>query len=301
MSSFVLGLALGAAAVALFVLARASVRIENGSLGVISSFGRFVRDAAGAVKTLGPGLHWKAPWTDVAHVSLAERSVAVDGSGSAAARGHAPTGEHPRAAIEVLASDGTRIRVHARLRFRVDPDRVATFLADSKHAIAHLCGLFQLTLREQLARFEQRPDELSAYTALRLRMNELQHRTLEGMKHPALAEYGIVVIAVDLLQIDPPEELVDALNAVITAESEAHALVARTELLSQQRVISAEQAVEIAHARALAVESEIRTVGEELSVLSDQGVLRDYVARRRAEVMGGSRRVYLNHPPSLRS
>lgn len=286
MSSLILGILVGLAVVAVYAFLRAGFRIDNGNVGVLTVFGRFVEQAPGTVRTYGPGLHWKSPWSQASQVSLAERSLSVDDK---------------HGTIDVLAADGTRIRVNARLRFRVEASRVATFLAGSKHAIEDLSGLFRLTVREQFARFAQHSDELSAYTALRLRMNELQQRTLDAMKEDALAEYGIRVIAVDLLQIDPPEELVDALNAVITAESEAHALVARTELQSQQRVISAEQAVAIANARALAVESEIRTVGEELSMLSRQGVLRDYVARRRAEVVGGSRRVYLNHQPRARS
>lgn len=296
MSSLLIGIALGLVAVAAFAFVRAGFRIENGNIGVLSVFGQFVRDGK-QVRTFGPGLHWKAPWAQVSHVSLAERSLSVGAQGGFGEQGADSRGS----SVEVLASDGTRIRVNARLRFRVDPARVDVFLADSKHAIEHLIGLFQLTVREQIARFEQKPDELSAYTALRLRMNELQQRTLDALATQALTEYGIVVSAVDLLQIDPPEELVDALNAVITAESEANALVARTELSSQQRVLSAEQSVAIANARALATESEIRTIGAELAVLAEQGVLRDYVARRRAEVMGGSRRVYLNHQSNLRS
>lgn len=281
-ASLLLGVLIGAALVAVYVFVRAGFRVDNGNVGVLAVFGRFVRDAGGQVRTYPPGLHWKAPWAQAVEVSLAERSLSVADNGGA---------------IEVLASDGTRIRVNARLRFRVDPARIATFLAEAKDATHELAGLFQLTVREQLARFEQRPDELSAYTALRLRMNELQQRMLDAMAADALAEYGLVVIAVDLVQIDPPEELVDALNAVITAESEAHALVARTELQSQQRVIAAEQAVAIANARALATEAEIRTVGHELATLGQQGVLGAYVARRRVEVLGGSRRVYLNHQP----
>lgn len=284
MISFVLGLAIGAALVAFYVIARAGFRVDNGNVAVLGVFGRLVTDGGGRVKTVGPGLHARAPWAEVAQVSLAERSL--------------PAGDKH---LEVLASDGTRLRVNARLRYQVHPDHLARFLTESKHATEHLGSLFQLTVREQIARFAQRPDELSAYTALRLRISELQRQVLDAIQPQALAEYGVTVTAVDVLQIDPPEELVDALNAVITAESEAQALVARTELSSQQRVLSAEQAVAIANARALAVESEIRTIGEELAVLADQGVLRDYVARRRAEVMGGSRRVYLNHQPTLRS
>ena len=285
MTSLIVGLLIGAALVALYLFVRSGFRIDNGNLGVLTVFGRFVRDRA-SVRTYGPGLHWKAPWARVIEVSLAERSVSMTEEG---------------ALSFVLAGDGTRLRVNARLRYRVDPARVMTYLAEAKDAREHLRGLFQLIVREQIARFEQRPEELSAYTALRLRMNELQQRTLDAMKAPAREEYGVEVIAVDYLQVDPPEELVDALNAVITAESEAHALVARTDLQCQQRVLSAEQAVAIANAHALAVEAEIRTVGQELASLADRGVLRDYVHRRRLEVLGGSRRVYLNHQPTLRS
>jgi regulator of protease activity HflC (stomatin/prohibitin superfamily) len=283
MISLIIGSLIGVALVALWLVIRAGFRVDNGNLAVLTAFGRFVRDRAGGVRTFGPGLHWKVPWAQVLEVSLAERGMAF-GNGESS--------------IEALAADGTRIRVNARLRYRVVADGVARYLADAKDAAAQLAGLFRLTVREQVARFEQRPDELSAYTSLRLRMPELQQRTLDAIAGPALAEYGIQVTSVDLLQIDPPEELVDALNAVITAEAEAHALVARTELQTQQRLLSAEQAVAIANARALATEAEIRTIGAELATLADRGVLRDYVARRRIEVLGGSRRVYLNHPQS---
>jgi len=280
MSSLLLGGLIGFGIVLFYLFIRAGFRVDNGTIAVLTVFGRFVRERGGEVRTFGPGLHWKAPWAQSIDVSLAERSLAF--------------GEKV-AQIEALAADGTRIRVNARLRFRVLPDRAARFLADAKDAVEHLAGLFQVTVREQVARFEQRREELSAYTSLRLRMNELQSKVQDAMKQAALDEYGIQVVSVDLLQIEPPEELVDALNAVITAESEANALVSRTELSAQQRVLSAEQAVEIANARALASEVEIRTVGAELATLADQGVLKDYVQRRKIEVLGGSSRVYLNH------
>lgn len=279
--SLVIGLLAGGGLVLLALFIRAGVRVDNGTVGVLTIFGRFARDQ-GKVLTLQPGFHWKAPWAQLHVVSLAERSVGP---------GH-------EAAIEALASDGTRIRVNARLRYRVDPAHVATFLAEAKDAPHHVSWLFRQTLREQIARFEQRPEELSAYTALRLRVNELQQHALAALQKPALEGYGVQVIAVDLLQVDPPEELVDALNGVITAESEANQLVSRTELQCQQRMLAAEHAVTIANARARAQEHEIRTVGLELASLADQGVLRDYVARRRLEVLGGSRRVYLNHQPT---
>jgi len=281
-NSLILGAVIGAALVGLYAFLRAGFSVDNGTAAVLTVFGRFVRGSDKKVRTYGPGLHWKAPWATPIIVSLAERSLGLGV-------------DEKSKNIEALASDGTRIRVNARLRFRVTEDGVARFIADAKDAIEHLAGLFQVTVREQVARFEQKPDELSAYTSLRLRMHELQSRIQDAMKHAALTEYGIAVASVDLLQIDPPEELVDALNAVITAESEARALVSRTELQAQQRLLSAEQAVAIANAHALAQEAEIRTIGTELTTLHNQGVLRDYVARRQLEVLGESQRVYLNH------
>lgn len=286
MSSLVLGLLIGAAVSAVYVFILSGFRVENGNVGALTVFGKFVREPDGSVKTYGPGLQWKSPWARAIEVSLAERSLSVADNA---------------ASIEVLASDGTRVRVNARLRYRVMSKRLATFLAEAKDATDHLRALFRLTVREQIPRFEQRPTELSAYTALRLRMNELQQRTLDALRDEAAKEYGVEVIAVDYLQIDPPEELVDALNAVITAESEANEHVARAELSAQGRVLAAEHAVSIANAHALATEAEIRTVGEELTTLAEQGVLNDYVERRRLEVLGGSRRIFLNHNSNLRS
>ncbi|MBX3155717.1 MAG: SPFH domain-containing protein [Deltaproteobacteria bacterium] len=281
----IIGILSGCALVAALVFLRSSFRVDNGNVAVLEVFGRFMRDGD-TVRLHVPGLRMRRPWARVVTVSLAERSLSLDDKHNA---------------IEALAADGTRIRVNARLRYRVAPERIGTFLAEAKDAREHLAGLFRVTVREQLARFEPRASELSAYTGLRLRMPELQQCILDALQANALEEFGVRASAVDILQIDPPEELVDALNAVITAESEANALVSRTELQCQQRMLSAEHAVTIANARAHASESEIRTIGTELATLADQGVLRDYVARRRIEVLGGSHRVYLNHQPTARS
>jgi len=305
MSSLVLGAILGTAALAVYTFLRAGFRVDAGNVAVLVVFGRFVRDARGAVRTFGPGLHWRWPWAQVVTVSLAERSLGLGAPAPSSSEMRDHVAAAPEAAagtsFEALAADGTRIRINARLRYRIDPARVGTFLADAKDSIDLLGGLFRLAIHEQVARFEQRPEELSAYTALRLRMHELQRRIQAAIEETARADHGVIVTAVDLIQIDPPEELIDALNAVITAESEANALVARTELQCQQRVLAAEEAIAIAHARALATEAEIRTVGSELVALADAGVLRDYIARRRIELLGGSQRVYLNHQPTLRS
>jgi len=99
--------------------------------------------------------------------------------------------------------------------------------------------------------------------------------------------------AVDLTDILPPDELADALNAVIQARSEADAAYARTEGESQQRELAAERGVEIAKARARAVETELDALGGYLAQLDEQGTLDLYVDRRRAEVTSEAKALYL--------
>ncbi|MDF2695628.1 MAG: hypothetical protein K0S65_4011, partial [Labilithrix sp.] len=94
----------------------------------------------------------------------------------------------------------------------------------------------------------------------------------------------------------PPDELADALNAVIQANSEADALVHRAEAECQQRILAAERGVAIAGARSQAIETEIRKLCTFLEDLDRKGVLDAYVARRRSEVTSESRTLFLKEP-----
>lgn len=62
--------------------------------------------------------------------------------------------------------------------------------------------------------------------------------------------------------------------------------------------MAAERGVEIAKARARAIESEIRKLGEYLSELATLGTLEAYVVRRRSEVLCESRTVYVKEVSS---
>ena len=105
--------------------------------------------------------------------------------------------------------------------------------------------------------------------------------------------YGVRFNAVDLADILPPDELADALNAVMQARSEANAKLHRAEAECQQRILSAQRGVGIATVRAKAVETEIRKLCSFLEELDRQNVLDAYVARRRSEVTSESRTLFL--------
>ena len=102
----------------------------------------------------------------------------------------------------------------------------------------------------------------------------------------------VVFKAVDLTDIYPPEELEDALNAVINAQTESEELLARTEAECEQRILSAKQSLEIAKNNAQAHAIEIIKLGSYLERLSQLGVLDQYVSRRKFEVLSESKTVY---------
>ena len=105
--------------------------------------------------------------------------------------------------------------------------------------------------------------------------------------------YGVRFNAVDLTDILPPDELAGALNAVINAQSESEMHYFRAEGDCRQRLLASERGVPIAKARALAIETEVRKLGEFLFELYESKTLDKYVARRRSEALSESRMVYL--------
>jgi regulator of protease activity HflC (stomatin/prohibitin superfamily) len=99
--------------------------------------------------------------------------------------------------------------------------------------------------------------------------------------------------AVHLVDIHPPDELADALNAVMTARVEAQTSLARAESDTSQKVLAARDGLAVAALNAEAVEKEIVELTNHLSHLETLGVLEDYVERRRAEVVAEAHTVYL--------
>jgi regulator of protease activity HflC (stomatin/prohibitin superfamily) len=105
--------------------------------------------------------------------------------------------------------------------------------------------------------------------------------------------YGVRFNAIDLTDILPPDELAEALNAVMDAQMEADANFAKAEGECQQRMISAEKSVAIEAAKAEAVEKEILTLARFLEELSEKEMLEQYLDRRRTEVYSEANRIYV--------
>jgi regulator of protease activity HflC (stomatin/prohibitin superfamily) len=270
-----LGMLVGAAAFCIYLSARCAFRVEQGYVGVLTTFGA-AKKLSNQLVTYQPGLHFKWPWQRVHHVAMMEQSLELSGE------------EGGRTA---MTFDGTILRFDSILRFQPVPKELEHFLFDLKSPHEHITGLFTSLLRNEIANFQQGlPEEHGgAYAVIRRQRALLNQRIEEFCRTQIGRRYGVQFNAVDLTDILPPDELADALNAVINTQTEAESLYALAEAETQQRVVAAEAGVAIAKAKGLAVEREISTIGTFLEQLETDGTLGDYVARRKAEVVGQSR------------
>jgi regulator of protease activity HflC (stomatin/prohibitin superfamily) len=204
-----------------------------------------------------------------------------------------------------MAYDGTILRFDSILRFQPVPAELEHFLFDLKSPHEHITGLFTSLLRNEIANFhppenangDMDPASIEAtggaYAQIRRERALLNQRIEEFCRTQIGRRYGVQFNAVDLTDILPPDELANALNAVINTQTEAESLYAHAEAETRQQIVAAEHGVEIAKARGLATELEINTLGDVLARLQAEGTLADYVARRRAEVVSQSKTLYM--------
>lgn len=283
---------------AVFVLYRCTFRIEEGYLGILVAFGKAeTEDGRRTLKTYGPGLHSKKPWEHAVVVSMKEQTLDLnreEGGGTA------------------MTDDGTILRLDSFVRYAPVKAELYEFLFGLERPLDHITGLFTCLLRNEIANFRGRElapipphgaDKLSAqfdfasqagsYALIRRERKLLNDRIESFCRAKIDDRYGVRFNAVDLADILPPDELADALNAVIQAESEADALLHRSEAECQQRILSAERGLSIAMARSQAIEIEIRKLCMFLGELDDKGILDAYVARRRSEVTSESRTLFI--------
>jgi regulator of protease activity HflC (stomatin/prohibitin superfamily) len=291
------GIALGLVLYGLFVFYRCSFKVEEGHLAVLTTFGRAeTTDGRKRLKTYASGMHWKLPWQKAVDVSMKEQTLdlnAEEGGGTA------------------MADDGTILRLDSFVRYVPVEKELYEFLFGLERPLDHIRGLFTCLLRNEIANFRgaieathsqslaQRFDfaqQAGSYALIRRERKLLNERIESFCKEQIDDRYGVHFNAVDLADILPPDELADALNAVIQSNSEAAARLFRAEGECPQRILAAERGVNIAKARSGAIEVEIRKLAGYLAELEDKGVLDSYVARRRSEVLGESRALFLKEP-----
>lgn len=285
---FELGLLAGAVLFLAWKLREMSFRVDEGQVGLVLRFGAALHGPDGKLLLAEPGLHFKLPWDEVRIVSLREQMLTLG------------AGEN---AEQAMLNDGTVIRLQSMLRYAPRREGIPHYVFGLHHRKEHVATLFSSLLRSEISNVKAAPptldnlsdlpEEDSSFALVRRDRMLLNRRISDFARKTFGDRYGIDFHSVDITDIHPPDELADALNAVISARAEADSTRFRAESDCAQKVMAAEHGVAIATAKASAVEAEIDELGRHLATLSTQGVLDAYVARRRSEVMSDARTLFV--------
>jgi regulator of protease activity HflC (stomatin/prohibitin superfamily) len=294
--AYVIGLVVVAAVV---LAVRSTFRVQEGFSAVLVTFGKAeTSDGKKDLHVYGPGLHWKKPWQTAISICMKEQNLdlnAEEGGGTA------------------MADDGTILRLDAFLRYVPVKEVLYEHLFGVEKPAEHIRGLFTCLLRNEIANFRLAPNasastslatrfdfstQAGSYALIRRERKLLNDAIKQFCEEKIDDRYGVRFVAVDLADILPPDEIADALNAVMQAQSEAEALLFRAEGECQQRILSAERGVEISRNHATAMEIEILGLSRYLDELDAHGVLDMYLARRRTEVTSESRAMFLKEVSS---
>jgi regulator of protease activity HflC (stomatin/prohibitin superfamily) len=279
----VVGFILGLLTFSLRAIYTSAFRVEEGHVGLVTSFGRVLRETGGKkLKLHRPGLHLKWPWQEVHQVALMEQIIELSGTDGART---------------AMAEDGTVLRFESILRYLPLEKTLYDFVFDLRSPREHITSLFTCMLRNEIANFRAEEDAPpgpgGSYALIRRERRKLNAQIMDFCRTEIGVHYGVEFSAVDLIDVLPPEELDDALNAAIHAQNEANAAYSHAEAESQQRVIAAKHGVEIAETKATAIEREVLTIASRLEELDESGTLDLYVARRNAEVLSQSKYHYV--------
>jgi regulator of protease activity HflC (stomatin/prohibitin superfamily) len=285
---FFVGLLVGVALFLWWIAKDCYFVVEEGQVAVVTRFGAAHRQPNGALALAGPGLHFKWSFEQVRFVSLREQLLTLG---------------HEQGAEPMMLHDGTVIRLQAMLRYAPKREGIEKYLFGLHHRKEHVAGLFSSVLRNEIAnvKTQQATADLSAIGedlggafALVRRDRKVVNDRIAEFARKNLSDYGVTFEAVDITDIHPPDELADALNAVMSAQAEAESMRFRAQSECAQKVMGAERGVAIAKLKAGAVEAEIDELGQQLGTLERSGVLNAYVARRNAEVLAEARTLYFN-------
>lgn len=267
--------------------------VEEGHVAVVTRFGAAKKNKEGQLLLAGPGLHFKWSFERVRKVSLREQLVTLGGE-------HGPE--------PMMLHDGTVIRLQAMLRYAPTREGIAAYVFGLHHRKEHVSGLFSSVLRNEIANvkaqaaqtdFTALGEDLGGAFALVRRDRNLVNDNIADFVRKNLSDYGVNFESIDITDIHPPDELADALNAVMSARAEAEAMRFRGQSECAQRVMAAERGVHIAQLKAGAVEAEIIQLGQHLQVLHQGGVLEAYVDRRKAEVLAEAKTLYIKDDARL--
>lgn len=263
-------------------------QVPEGSVAILSCFGKAITSDAVEtnIKVYPAGLHFKWPWQKVKKVSVKEQILDLS-------KGDSGT--------MLLTADGTLLQVDAKLRFVPLLKDIYAFLFSMEKPIEHIKGLFNSLLHQEISKFSSNrivaekiiAKNSSSYALLRSERNQLNTQLQDYCAKRMPESYGYKYEGLDIIDMLPPEELAQALNTVLHAQSEAEKNYALKEAECEQKLLAAKKGIEIAKAKAKSVEAEILTQAKIIEKLYLAGTLSEYLERREIEVLSEARLSYI--------
>jgi regulator of protease activity HflC (stomatin/prohibitin superfamily) len=187
------------------LLSRATRSVPQGQVWTVERFGAFTR-------LLHPGLNLLVPFIDSVGRRLNVQETVLD---------------IPEQSV--ITGDNATVAVDGVLYYRVmEPEKAAYQVANLQQALSTLA---MTNIRAVIGEME-----LDQALSSRERINTALLTILDGATHP----WGAKVSRVDIRKIEPPENLIRAMNLQMTAERERRAAVARAEGERQAAILRAE-------------------------------------------------------------
>lgn len=187
------------------VLSRATRSVPQGQVWTVERFGAFTR-------LMHPGLNLLVPFVDGVGKRLNVQETVLD---------------IPEQSV--ITGDNATVAVDGVLYYRVmEPEKAAYQVANLNQALSTLA---MTNIRAVIGEME-----LDHALSSRERINTSLLQILDGATHP----WGVKVSRVDIRKIEPPANLVAAMNLQMTAERERRAAVALAEGQRQGAILRAE-------------------------------------------------------------
>jgi regulator of protease activity HflC (stomatin/prohibitin superfamily) len=209
---------------AMFLLGSLVVIVEPGEVGVKHAFGSV------SSEPLLPGVHMVTPWSSVERYSTREEQF--------------PQSEDEHESIAALSSEQMGMSVDAGLRWQINPQdapRIFTEIGGEEQIHSIVYNAIRQGVRDGMVRFSI--NDISKRTEIAAAMQALVDSALITQPRAGGAKFRIAeVTAFFLRDLQPPEQVVQAINAKIAQEQQIQTERHRVEVArlqsDQQRLLN---------------------------------------------------------------